>query len=209
MMRYRNFRTTPAERAAIKAANAARKAERAAKAATCQICARPILANTGTIAHHGYKRPGHGWQTASCFGAKYRPYEVACDALPPAIKSVEAHIARVEALLAEWLATPPAAIQCDATRKGRWNESDWRVEWSVLRPARFNPSAPVDRQNDKQAKPDYMPAPRHSYGFRPCDLKTYAAVYAGRIAELRADIVGSKETLEHFRKRLADWKSPE
>jgi hypothetical protein len=48
---------------------------------TCQCCGRPILANTGTIAHHGYTRPGMGWQTASCEGAKELPFEVSRDAL--------------------------------------------------------------------------------------------------------------------------------
>jgi hypothetical protein len=45
---------------------------------TCQICARPILAKTGKIAHHGYTRPIYrsGWQTASCYGARKLPYEV-------------------------------------------------------------------------------------------------------------------------------------
>lgn len=57
------------------AANAARKAERERRAMHCQICGRAILANSGKIAHHGYQRPGHGWQTASCFGAKEPPFE--------------------------------------------------------------------------------------------------------------------------------------
>jgi hypothetical protein len=48
---------------------------------TCQICGRLILANTGTIAHHGYTRPGMGWQTASCEGSKELPFEVSRDAL--------------------------------------------------------------------------------------------------------------------------------
>jgi hypothetical protein len=52
------------------------QAERDAKAMTCQCCARRILAETGEIAHHGYQRPGTGWQTASCFGAKALPFEV-------------------------------------------------------------------------------------------------------------------------------------
>lgn len=42
---------------------------------TCQCCARGIFAATGTIAHHGYERPGYGWQTASCMGAKELPFE--------------------------------------------------------------------------------------------------------------------------------------
>jgi hypothetical protein len=43
---------------------------------TCQCCGRGIFAATGTIAHHGYERPGGGYQTASCFGAKALPWEV-------------------------------------------------------------------------------------------------------------------------------------
>ena len=42
----------------------------------CQCCGRAIHAAAGTIAHHGYQRPGHGWQTQSCFGAKRLPWEV-------------------------------------------------------------------------------------------------------------------------------------
>lgn len=48
---------------------------RAADAMTCQCCGRDILAETGVIAHHGYQRPGDGWQTASCFGARKLPFE--------------------------------------------------------------------------------------------------------------------------------------
>lgn len=58
------------------AANAKRKVEREAATMTCQCCGRKHLANRGWIAHHGYQRPGYGYQTASCFGAKALPFEV-------------------------------------------------------------------------------------------------------------------------------------
>jgi hypothetical protein len=77
---------------------------------TCQICGRAIKAGNGLIAHHGYQRPGHGWQTNSCFGARYRPYEVACDALPPAIVGLGAYIARQQTTLASLLESPPATL---------------------------------------------------------------------------------------------------
>lgn len=48
---------------------------------TCQCCGRRFLANLGAMAHHGYKRPGDGWQTASCDGAKELPFEVSRDVL--------------------------------------------------------------------------------------------------------------------------------
>lgn len=43
---------------------------------TCQCCGRGIFAATGVIAHHGYERPGDGYQTASCMGARHLPFEV-------------------------------------------------------------------------------------------------------------------------------------
>ncbi|MFL9499248.1 hypothetical protein ACJMQP_04240 [Rhodopseudomonas palustris] len=48
---------------------------------TCQCCGRRIKARTGNIAHHGYERPGDGWQTASCMGARALPFEVSRDRL--------------------------------------------------------------------------------------------------------------------------------
>lgn len=55
---------------------------------TCQCCGRGILAKTGTIAHHGYQRPGSGWQTSSCMGAKHLPFEVSRDRLGDMIKLI-------------------------------------------------------------------------------------------------------------------------
>jgi len=77
----------------------------------CQICGRAILANTGVIAHHGYKRPGDGWQTSSCFGARYRPYEIACDALPDAIKAATLYRDGKVAHLNRLINEPPAEMK--------------------------------------------------------------------------------------------------
>lgn len=73
--------------------------ERDAKAMTCQCCARKILAETGKIAHHGYQRPGSGYQTASCEGALELPFEVSRDALGRMIANLKAYKARQE----DWL----------------------------------------------------------------------------------------------------------
>lgn len=72
------------------------KAEKAAKAATaktCQCCWRPIFAGTGTIAHHGYERPGYGYQTASCMGAKFLPFEVSRGRLGDLIEMLKDRLA--------------------------------------------------------------------------------------------------------------------
>lgn len=59
-----------------------------AKAMTCQCCARQIFAETGLIAHHGYERPGYGYQTASCMGARNLPFEVSREVLGDLIVSL-------------------------------------------------------------------------------------------------------------------------
>jgi hypothetical protein len=72
---------------------AAEKAARKQLEMTCQVCGRGILANTGLIAHHGFQRPGYGWQTASCSGAKELPFEVDRAALGEEITNARAHAA--------------------------------------------------------------------------------------------------------------------
>ena len=62
----------------------------------CQCCGRAILANLGSIAHHGYERPGHGWQTNSCMGAKRLPFEVDRAALGEMIGFLRDRLARNE-----------------------------------------------------------------------------------------------------------------
>ena len=43
---------------------------------TCGCCFRGVAVQSGHMAHHGYERPGTGWQTNSCPGIEYPPLEV-------------------------------------------------------------------------------------------------------------------------------------
>jgi hypothetical protein len=63
---------------------------------TCQICEREIKHKKGLIAHHGYKRPGQGWQTDSCAGAKNLPYEKSRDLIPKVIEFIKIFIRKTE-----------------------------------------------------------------------------------------------------------------
>lgn len=83
------------------AANAAKRAARAKATMTCQCCGRAILANKGLIAHHGYERPGTGWQTSSCMGARYLPFQVNRDRLGDMIEVIKSMIADGEKHLAK------------------------------------------------------------------------------------------------------------
>lgn len=107
MMRYNSifagmtFKERQEHRAKRAVEIAAEKAAKAATAKTCQCCARPIFAETGTIAHHGYERPGWGYQTASCMGAKYLPFEVNRDRLGEMIVMLKDRKARMVKARAE------------------------------------------------------------------------------------------------------------
>ena len=49
---------------------------------TCAWCLRDIaLDKSGKMAHHGFQRPGHGYQTNSCPGISYKNAEVSLDGL--------------------------------------------------------------------------------------------------------------------------------
>lgn len=48
---------------------------------TCPCCFRPIAVVREKMAHHGYTRPGQGWQTASCPGVRFKPLEVSSEGL--------------------------------------------------------------------------------------------------------------------------------
>ena len=149
---------------------------------TCQICARPILSKLGLIAHHGYRRPGGGWQTASCIGARHLPYEVSCDALPPAIKIIESWLNECKENLKTFLANPPSVLVEIST----WSNKKW--EWT--RPENFN-------QND----PSYRSSMPH----------TYECEYSHRKHAYENNIRTATSELAFLNDRLAKWheKHPE
>jgi hypothetical protein len=77
---------------------------------TCQCCGSDVAVDKAAddefqrTAHHGYKRPGWGYQTASCMGARALPYELGHDKLDRLValleREVEQRVARVAALQA-------------------------------------------------------------------------------------------------------------
>lgn len=96
--RYATAQSNAAYYAYQAAKQALRDANPNSVALTCQICGRlhlPTLGE-GMIAHHGYERPGLGWQTASCEGAWQLPFEVGCDALQRHLKAIDRNIKQAE-----------------------------------------------------------------------------------------------------------------
>ena len=77
----------------------------AGKQMTCQACGRAICSKRGVVALHGYERPGDGYQTDSCMGAKEVPLEVSNVILLKVIghweREVEYLLQKIDAVKAE------------------------------------------------------------------------------------------------------------
>jgi hypothetical protein len=158
----------------------------------CQICGRQIKVVRGwcgqtlraenLIAHHGYQRPyQEGWQTASCYGARWRPYEVAADALPPCIEFADRSATANEDGLAKLLADPPGMLIYQSTRYKRPHG-----EPVVLaRPENY----------DVNGEGSYIPG-------------SYDGVFKNRKWELRRNAKMFREEAAALRKRLAAWIAP-
>ncbi|GAA5666001.1 hypothetical protein Brsp07_04510 [Brucella sp. NBRC 14130] len=68
---------------------------------TCPCCFRQIAVTNGTMAHHGYQRPGYGWQTASCPGVRFKPLEISNEGLLWMIETTKTSLAKDRAALAD------------------------------------------------------------------------------------------------------------
>lgn len=148
---------------------------------TCQCCGRAIKSKHGVIAHHGYQRPGQGWQTASCWGARKQPYEVTCEDLKGWRDNLVLWISANDDAIADFKAKPPETLEVRTknTFTGRTDVATY------TRPEGFNPD-------------DY-------YGSMP---RTYGNAYSVQAAKLKRHGKEMRDTLEFTRDRIAKWTAP-
>ncbi len=66
---------------------------------TCPCCFRGIAVMDTTMAHHGYQRPGDGYQTPSCPGVRFKPFEVSNEGTIWIRDQTKAHMERSQAYL--------------------------------------------------------------------------------------------------------------
>lgn len=144
---------------------------------TCQVCGREIKANTGLIAHHGYKR-SWGWQTPSCEGARYVPYEVSCERLREVAGMVKRFITSEEEGLAAFLATPPPTITVEERR-----------------------SSYVSAKEVTYTKPENFDKDR----YYSCIPRTYENAYSQKISIYERTIKAAKMDFATMEKRLQNW----
>lgn len=150
----------------------------------CQICAKPVKAGKGLIAHHGYKRPyKQGWQTGSCVGARFQPYEVSCDRIPYAILLAQNFIKTTTAAYEADIKDPPAKLRVQKNRSG------WNSEYiEVPRPEGFDAVKS-------------MASSGLSFHSQKYEIE-FNSIQRMRKAQMEA----AKRDLEFFQERLANWK---
>lgn len=157
---------------------------------TCQICGRPIMAKTGRIAHHGYQRPGMGWQTSSCEGARELPFEVSRDALGHHIDALAVR----------------RATMVEMIGKVDREEVAVRVSYTVHQRDRFNQWEKVPVYvNVTRENFDAMRA-EHVNGFRTAMLHSFEDVKKTRLRYLRAEVHQLDEYQARQSARFTDWK---
>ncbi len=177
---------------AVRAENARKRAEAKASmvTGTCQICGRTIGAETGKIAHHGYKRPGEGWQTPSCMGARFLPYEQSRERIPVVVDMAKSALVSQESGLATLLALP-AEFRILLDYSGRP-----LVEPKVV------------------AKPEYFTCVTQldeatSYGWHmKYRIGTYEQILSERISRAAKGIRDTKETITYLERRYDAWVPP-
>jgi hypothetical protein len=150
----------------------------------CQICERPIKATTGLIAHHGYQRPHQmHFQTRSCFGARYRPYEVASDALSPYIEMLVDWEVRTRKHLLSLRSDPPATLTFRWSNS--WRDREGSIE--IPRPEGFDPAT---------ARPNYTP-------------RAYVTLYLAAAYNDESEIKSLVTEIARCQARLAAWRPVE
>lgn len=168
------------------------RAERDAKAKTCQVCGRGILAETGHIAHHGYERPGDGWQTASCFGALALPFEVSRDRLGEDIAQMTGRL--------------------DSTRTGLENRRAettpiiWSFEDVSTKPNRWTKGKDVYKSVTREtfeAVAEETKPQRH-----PEDRTSYDSLKRRSIANLQSEIKFLERYIAEQQARYDAWPGP-
>jgi hypothetical protein len=178
-----NIKGTPlVAKAPTKAAQ--KIAARGAVAKTCQICGRPILAETGVIAHHGYQRPGEGWQTSSCFGARHLPFEASNDRLGE-------YIAIVQKQLADLFANHTAVSQDTMDIRVTYCDKQFKTKAFWANITNFAAQAAEHAANTRFGRLD----------------RTYASAKAAHLARMTQQIKDTAQHLKDQQARFDGWRA--
>ena len=163
----------------------------------CQCCQRAILANMGKIAHHGYERPGHGWQSPSCMGAKRLPFEADRKALGEMIGFLRARLEGAEKHRAA-IKAEKSPIVFDYERQligpQRHQQFGYWVKWPMVKL-----SFDVSRESFDAFKAG--PGRDSCYGIH--DFDAYKERHVGGLS---ASIKNLRQHIAEEQKRYDGWK---
>jgi hypothetical protein len=151
---------------------------------TCQICGRLICSKRGEIAHHGYTRPGGGWQTSSCAGTHHDPLEVSNELLLDYIAKFESNCGETRRLISDVQAD---RVEIEATISPHWSERR-------ALPVTFRFTA------------ENYAAVSASSGGKLSDRVPFADRKENYLYALDRRLSQQKEILAELRKRNAGWK---
>lgn len=149
----------------------------------CQICGRAIKSKSGVIAHHGYQRPGMGWQTNSCAGARHLPYDVAHDVLDREIVRMSGMIPIAETAASNFIANPPDELK-ETPRRERYSLNAGKA---FPRPEGFDAAREAASGTGRGG---------------------YQGLFVSAVWRDRANIKGMKEYLAFIQERRNNWKGP-
>jgi hypothetical protein len=186
------------------AANAKARAERESASMTCQCCGRRFLANTGLMAHHGYQRPGGGWQTASCYGARHLPFEVSRDTLGDMIMALETHRDRL-------LVTRQEMVDEKHPLTVSYEDYSQPKAWSILRNRHAHPEVTVEFTRETfavQMEVHKIGLTRYGRSVGSFDDRKAADIAGrdGQIKRVRADIHDSQRRFDGW-SQTHEWDS--
>lgn len=167
------------------------QAAKLAKTMTCQCCARPIFAETGVIAHHGYQRPGTGYQTASCEGARELPFEVSRDALGRHIDNLKAYLGRTRAYLVK--------VQAE-TAPITFSFTDYTTT------DRYGAGTPTSRRVTRETFPTIWEETKAARRYNQFDKPDFDALKVRVVRAIKADINVVTAAIEQQEERFAGWK---
>lgn len=181
----------PPSKTAVKAA------DRDGTTMTCQVCGGKYLAKKGKIAHHGYKRPGTGWQTASCFGAMALPFEVSRDTLGEWIEILEKRLVRAENELKFAKESPELTLT---------GKSDYYSKSAIKKEVKVTAENFKEKHSELTAQ---LNALKKQYDNPSLNARTFDDLRRMLVYMAESDLRGIKEYLEFSKKRYDNWKPQE
>lgn len=162
---------------------------REASQMTCQCCGGLFLANTGSMAHHGYRRPGEGWQTMSCIGAKSVPFEVGRGRLGEHIEDLKAW----EAEAVERAAVAGEMLPVTIIYRSHTGQRDHRGRLPMVRLAVTRESFDVEKT-------------AHADDFKRNGITTFAVELADDLARRDREIQGVGDEIRAQQARYDGWR---